>query len=263
MQYLFDVWRVLEKKLQTKKPILLCLDFDGTIVPIKPRPQDAILTSNRRLILRKISRCKPLTLGVISGRALRDIREKIKIKGLIYAGNHGLEIAYQNQVFIYPRAKKYVPVISKIGRELTKALKAYPETTLEKKGLSLSLHYRLLKQERVARLKKTFLQILKPYLAAQKIKLTSGKKVWELRPPIAWDKGRALLWLRQRLSKKNIFTLYLGDDLTDEDAFCMVNKINGISVLVGRRKNSQAKYYLKNTQDTQKFLEQILTKCPK
>ncbi|MBU4141180.1 MAG: trehalose-phosphatase [Candidatus Omnitrophica bacterium] len=257
MQYFFNTWGSLEKKLLRARHILLCADFDGTITPIKPRPKEAKLGEGIRLLLRKISKRRPFIVGIISGRALKDIEEKVGVKGLIFAGNHGLEIAYKKKNFIYPAAKRYVPLISQIARSLKKRLAPFSGAILEEKNLSLSLHYRLVKREKLPRLKEIFFRIIRPYLAAQKIKLTYGKKVWEVRPPIEWDKGRAVLWLTQRLGPGRAFTIYIGDDATDEDAFRAVNKIGGISIRVGRKRGSSARYYLRNTKDAQRFFRRI------
>lgn len=257
MRYFFNAWGSLEKKLLRARRILLCADFDGTITPIRPRPKEAKLGEGIRLLLRKISKHKSFIVGIISGRALKDIEEKVGVKGLIFAGNHGLEIAYKKKRFIYPAAKRYVWLISRIARSLKRGLALFSGAILEEKGLSLSLHYRLVKKRNLPELKKIFFQAVKPYLAAQKIKLTYGKKVWEVRPPIKWDKGRAVLWLRQRLRPRRMFTVYIGDDLTDEDAFRAVNKIGGISIRVGRKRGSSARYYLRNTKDAQRFFRQI------
>lgn len=253
----------------------MCADFDGTIVPIKPRPEQAYLDQPTRLLLRNISQNKRFSVGIISGRALKDLQQKITISNLIFAGNHGLEISYNKRNFVYPAAKKYMRAISTIARKLSQALGAFPETTLETKGLSLSLHYRLVKKEGLSSLKEKFFQIIQPYIQQKKIKLTYGKKVWELRPPIEWDKGKALLWLMQRLGRhlslpkktylaesppsrpKGILLIYLGDDATDEDAFRATNQLEGISIFVGRKKRSLARYRLKSTKDTRRLLQKI------
>ncbi len=257
MRYLFDAWGSLEKRLLRARHIFLCADFDGTITPIKPRPKQACLSEDVRLLLRKISKNRSFFVGIISGRSLRDIKQKVGIAGLIFAGNHGLEIAYKKKKFVYPAAKRFVPLISRIARNLKGCLSPFSGAVLEEKRLSLSLHYRLVKKGRLTKLKKIFLQIIRPYLSSQKIRLTSGKKVWEVRPPIEWNKGKAILWLAQKLRPKKALLIYIGDDLTDEDAFRAVNRIGGISVLVGRKKASAARYYLKSTKETQRFLEEI------
>lgn len=255
MRRLFDHWDKIEQKIRRTKHVFLCTDFDGTIAPIKPRPRQARLTEDTRKLLYKISRAKKFSLGIISGRSLKDIKKKVGLRGIIYAGNHGLEITYSKKRFIYPAAKKYVPIISAAAAGLKENLLPFPGAVLEDKTFSLSLHYRLVKGKRLAGLKKRFLQIVEPYLSAGELKLTSGKKVWELRPPINWNKGKALLWLVQRLGKP--LAIFMGDDLTDEDAFRAVNKIGGVSILIGRRLSSAAQYSLGGTRQTQAFLRKI------
>ena len=257
MQYIFNSWDSFEKRLARAKHIFLCADFDGTIVPIRPRPEEASLCSGRRRLLEKISKLNSLSLGIISGRALKDIKEKIGLEGLIFAGNHGLEIAYKKRHFIYPAAKRHIPLIAKIARRLVKEVTHFPGAVLEEKALTLSLHYRLVKGRNLPRLKAVFLRVLRPYLATGRLRLSRGKKVWELRPPNEWDKGKALLWLARKLRAKKALVIYIGDDLTDEDAFRALNRIGGLSILVGRRKTSLARYYLKGTSDVQKFLREI------
>ncbi len=286
MQYLFNNWSALEKRLKEAGRILLCADFDGTVTPIRPRPKDAELSKESRLLLRRLSKNNLFFVGIISGRGLKDIREKVGVRGLIYAGNHGLEIAYgigkykniryhcenrtrviakrfscKKESFVHPAAKRFIPVISEISRSLKRGLAPFlapfSGAILEEKLFSLSLHHRLVKKEKLSRLKKIFLQTVKPYLTARKVKLTYGKKVWEVRPPIEWDKGKAVVWLAQRLKAAKALPVYIGDDLTDEDGFRAVNKMGGLSVVVGRKRSSSARYYLKSAKDVQKFLEEI------
>lgn len=258
MQYLFSDWSDVSKKVSRARYVLLCADFDGTITPIKPRPQEAYLGQQLHLLLNNISRNRYFFVGIISGRALRDLRQKVGIKGIIFAGNHGLELSYKQKIFIYPPAKRFIPVISAISRKLAEYLIPFPQAILENKRLSVSLHYRLVKKQKLPRLKKIFFQILRPYIDSQKVKLTYGKKVWEVRPPIEWDKGKAILWLLKRLRPKRMLPVYIGDDVTDEDAFRAVNMIKGISIFVGKKKGSSARYYLRSIKETRRFLKEIL-----
>lgn len=257
MQYLFEHWTSLEKRILRAKHILLCADFDGTITPVRPRPADAELSQQLRTLLRSLSKKDAFFVGIISGRSLAELRRKVGIKELIFAGNHGLEIVYNNKKFVYPTAKRFIPLISAIARNLNRRLGPFPGAILEEKRLSLSLHYRLIKNRNLARLRAVFLQTVRPYLAARKLRLTHGKKVWDLRPALDWDKGRAVIWLVRKLKAKNMLTLYIGDDLTDEDGFRAVNKIGGISILVGKKRHSAARYYLKGTKDTEEFLNRL------
>lgn len=257
MQYLFKARDSIAARLSQAGHILLCADFDGTICSIKARPQDARLPGDIRLLLHKIAQKKRISCAIVTGRALKDIKQKVGLKDLIFAANHGLEITCGNKSFVHPAAKKFIPVIAGISRRLARQVSAFPHAVLEKKGLTLSLHYRLVKGKRLVRLRGIFREIIGPYLAEGKIKFTSGKKVWEVRPPVDWDKGKAVLWLRQKIRHKGTLSIYMGDDLTDEDGFRAVNKLGGISILVGRKRKSLARYHLKGTKDVQRFLREI------
>jgi trehalose-phosphatase len=257
MQYLFDARDSITARLAQAGHILLCVDFDGTICSIRARPQDARLPGNIRLLLHKIARKKGISCAIVTGRGLKDIKRKVGLNDLIFAANHGLEITRGNKNFVYPEAKKFIPVIAAISRKLAGQVSDFPGAVLEKKGLTLSLHYRLVKAKPLAELRGIFRQAVKPYLDAGRIKLTSGKKVWEVRPPVDWDKGKAVLWLSQKIRHKDTLAVYMGDDLTDEDGFRAVNKLGGISILVGRKRKSLAGYHLKGAKDVRKFLGEI------
>jgi len=110
-------------------------------------------------------------------------------------------------------------------------------------------------------LEKVISDVVNPYTARGKIKINSGKKVYEIRPPVKWDKGKAVLWLiaKQRfvLGKDKIFPIYIGDDVTDEDAFRVLKK-KGLTIFVGEPGNNTASYYLKDTNEVVRFLHLIL-----
>ena len=105
-----------------------------------------------------------------------------------------------------------------------------------------------------------FNEITDPYIVRSKIKINSGKKVYEIRPPIMWDKGKVALWLLARqqflLERNKILPVYIGDDVTDEDAFKALKK-KGLTIFVGERASSEAEYYLKTTEEVAEFLRLI------
>jgi len=105
--------------------------------------------------------------------------------------------------------------------------------------------------------KAAFAQITAEYASGNKIKIHPGKKVFEIRPPLQWDKGKVALWLLARwksaFADKEVLTVYIGDDLTDEDAFrALAGK--AITAVVGKRKDSAAAYYLNNVGEVARFL---------
>ena len=261
MKHLFSSWGIIERKLKSSRHMVLAFDYDGTLTPIVKRPELARLSLAMKGLLNALSENPFFSVVIISGRPLNEIKRLVGIKKIIYAGNHGLELKGPDFRYLSPQAKKSQPVILKIYKLLSKELTHLKGVLVENKGLSLSVHYRLVRgKNNLAELNKIFYQVIKPFQAKKKIRLTFGKKVNEIRPPIKWDKGKCLKYLLTKNSQFRFkpLPIVLGDDRTDEDMFKEV-KDKGISVFVGKQgKLSSARYYLCNTKEVKKFLEKLL-----
>ncbi|OGS44173.1 MAG: trehalose-phosphatase [Elusimicrobia bacterium RIFOXYD2_FULL_34_15] len=257
MKYLFDKWNSISKKIKGLK-ILLCFDYDGTLTPIAKKPEYAKLDFKTRNILKNVCKNKKFILMVISGRPLSEIRKMVKLRDVIYAGNHGFEIEIKKCNFVHQEAEIASPIIKEIRKIIENKIKMIPGAFVEDKKFTLSIHWRLVNKKY---LRKLFSIIKNVIHNNKKIKLTKGKKVWEIRPNINWDKGKALLWVLSRLSAKRaglhvrypLLPVYVGDDTTDEDAFKALKC--GITVKVGKSNKSKAGYYLKSQQEVVKFLK--------
>lgn len=260
MRYFFAGRRRLRKTFLDKF-IFLFLDYDGTLTPLVDKPQDADLSLEARELLRRLkdtARCK---IAIASGRKLEDIKNRIGIEGIIYVGNHGLEIEGPQIKFKSPVSSLYTGRLQKIKVDLGAKISSVRGAFIEDKGLSLSLHYRQVAQKDMQSLKKIFDTSVSAYSARDEIRIRRGKMVFEIRPPVNWDKGKAALWLlaRQRFMLKDkigVIPFYLGDDVTDEDAFKAL-KDKGITVRVGEGEDSYAKYYVKDTHEVFRLLEEI------
>jgi trehalose 6-phosphate phosphatase len=259
MKHLSAHWDNLKKHIADKY-LMLFLDYDGTLTAIVESPDKALIPRRTRDLLKKLSANRRCTIAVVTGRAAKDIKGKIGISNIIYAGNHGLEIQGPDIKFKTPLPAGYKTSLKKIKSQLQKKLSLIKGILLEDKGLSLSFHYRLVGRKQVPLVKNIFQQIVRPFIACDKVKIKTGKKVFEIRPPIEWDKGKAALWLLNTLTAaprgEPIMPIYIGDDATDEDAFRML-KNKGITIFVGGPKRSYARYYLKNTKEVFEFLKRI------
>lgn len=260
MEHLFFHWNKLKDFLRGKF-IFLFLDYDGTLTPIVKDPDNAVISGKTKEILKKLSKNRYCRIAIISGRALRDIKNKIGLKDIIYAGNHGLEIYGPKIKFKAPVSLKYKELLKKIKIDLKKKLSGIKGAFVEDKGLSLSVHYRLVDSKGSILVKTIFHEALAYYIVSNKIKIKPGKKVLEVRPALGWDKGKIVLWLLARqkfiLNGKSCVPVYIGDDVTDEDAFKALRD-KGLTVFVGEHNRSYAEYYLKNTREVAEFLGQVL-----
>lgn len=264
MEYLFSQKEKLQDILSDKF-IFLLLDYDGTLAPIVESPALATLPKENEDLLRKLSKEPDCSLAIISGRSLGDIKSTVGLKGIIYVGNHGLEIEgpkikFESQVS--PRLKS---VIRDIAEELSKRLSGIKGALIEDKGLALSVHYRLVEKKDMPAFEKIISEVTGPYRARDKIRINSGKKVYEIKPPVKWDKGKVVLWLlaRQQFISgvKGLLPVYIGDDISDEDAFKAL-KNKGLTVFVGGPGDSKADYYLRDTGEVTDFLRLIIDLKP-
>jgi len=262
MQYLFDVWNKVAQRLKSANHVLLLSDFDGTLTPIVDRPESTVLSEEATRLLRTVAKNRRYTVGVVSGRALVDLKGKVNVEGIIYAGNHGLEIEGFGSDFLDPVAEEMRPFLQLLSQALLATLRGIKGVFVENKGLTLSVHYRSVDDAEETRVKDAFARVTDSLHVTGRIRVTEGKKVYEIRPPVDWDKGKAIAWLiarcRETRGKGGALPVYLGDDLTDEDGFKVIEKSNGISVFVGEQSfPSVARYFLKSPQEVIELLKML------
>ncbi len=258
MKHLFSEWKVIRKKIE-RGPVYLMLDFDGTLANIRRDPDKAHLSVGAVRTLKAAARTPGIELSVISGRSLKDIRKRVGIKRITYAGNHGLEIQGPGIKFSATGAAEIKRTMSRIARELRKETRKIKGTIIEHKGLTVSVHFRMVKSSTEGDVEEVLKRVTTPYVAKKEIMITSGKKIWEVRPPVKWDKGKTALFLikEKRKTAKKILPVYLGDDKTDEDAFKAIGK-GGICVFVGRPGRSAAPYYFKGVAEVRRFIRRVI-----
>ena len=257
MKHLFSEWKAIRKKIE-REPVYLMLDFDGTLAAIRRDPDKAHLSAGTVRTLKAAARTTGIDLAIISGRSLKDIRKRTGIKGITYAGNHGLEIQGPGIKFSAPGTAEIKKTMSSIAKELRKESRKIKGTIIENKGLTVSVHFRMVKRSQAGDVEEVLKKVTTPYVSKKEIMVTSGKKIWEVRPPVKWDKGKTALFLieKKRKTTKKILPVYLGDDRTDEDAFKAIGK-GGICVFVGRTGRSAAPYYLKGIAEVCGFIRRI------
>ncbi len=237
------------------KRLAVFLDYDGTLTPVVDRPELAVLSEDMRATLRRLARV--CTTAVISGRALGDVKQLVDLAEVFYAGNHGLEIAGPRHTQIkYEQGLEYLDIVDAAYHTIQSQVGQVDGILIEHKQFSLSVHYRLVADGEVAGIEAAVDDVIanEPRLCKQ-----HGKKVFEIRPDIDWDKGKAVLWLLDALAldAESVMPVYVGDDVTDEDAFHAL-KDRGIGIRVmGEPASSQAHYVLRDPTEVKKFLDAL------
>lgn len=243
------------KKIESQfkdKEVVIFFDYDGTVTPIVSHPKDAKLSEDMKNTLIKLS--NQCTLAVISGRGLNDIKSLVGIKGIHYAGSHGYEIEGPSIKMEHQPALEFVKIFDVLEKELAEELKDVQGALVERKKFSIALHYRNVSENEAYLIQNAADKAIQKY---SKVRKSYGKKVYELQPDLEWNKGKALEWLMEALNieKNGSKIFYIGDDITDEDAFSAI-KTYGIGILVGTdARTTGAQYSLSDTDQTLHFLE--------
>lgn len=231
------------------REVAVFLDYDGTLTPIVDRPELAVLSAAMRATVARLAALT--TVAIISGRGREDVTRLVGIDGIVYAGSHGFDIAGPG--IRREMGGEYVEPLREAAAEIGEALAGVDGVIVEDKRYAVAVHYRLVEPAAVPRVEAAVDAALARHPGLRK---TGGKKIFELRPAIDWDKGRAVLWLMTvlGLDHAGVVPFYLGDDLTDRDAFRALRE-TGVGILVtGEPRPTLAHYRLHDTGEVRTFL---------
>lgn len=253
MKWLWSQWPQVAAEIVSSSYTLLLLDYDGTLTRIVPTPEQATLPASTRSVLRELSRHPRMTVAVISGRPLNELQRLIGVRNLIYIGNHGLEMGQGGRQagVIVPQSSQ--EAVARVRSQLTSVVADIPGVLIEDKGLSVSLHYRLVPDGLESHLMGVFVREILPVIHSSGLTVLHGKKVIELRPKLNWTKGHAVLWVMKQIRRRRLLPIYVGDDRTDEDAFAMLQ--SGITIRVGAHRRSKAHYYVRDVEEVVALLQ--------
>ena len=232
------------------------LDYDGTLTPIVDDPAEAKLSEDMRAALRDMARL--CSVSVVSGRDRWDVQQLVDVEELIYAGSHGFDVEGP-QGLSEQRGDEFLPALDEALGRLNPLVEGVDGAFVERKRYAVAVHFRKAGAEAESRIREWVEEVedQMPELQA-----TGGKMIFELRPALDWDKGKAILHLLEilDLEGERATPIYIGDDLTDEDAFRVVRE-DGIGIVVkgeGDDRTTAAKYSLENPSEVREFLNHLL-----
>lgn len=236
------------------RTLAVFLDYDGTLTPIVDDPEDATLPPEARATIERLQgRC---AVAVVSGRDLDDVRGMVAIDDLHYAGSHGFDILTASGER-HRHAREYLSDLDAAQEELRPLLDPIPGAQLERKTFAIAVHHRKVQESDHARVQDAVEEVAD---AHPRLRLTGGKRIFELRPDVDWDKGRALRSVLDSLDLAgSAFPLYVGDDVTDEDAFREING-RGVGIVVRGEDDdrpTRADYSLPDTAAACDFLDRL------
>ncbi len=207
----------------------------------------------RQIIAKLAAHCP---VAIVSGRGLRDVRARVGLDQLYYAGSHGFDIAGPGGLRReHPAGSRLLPEIERAQKALGKRLASIDGCRVERKKFALAVHYREVAAEDVPSVERVVQAI---HQEVSGLRLSGGKKIFELQPDVDWHKGRAVRWLLEDaldLDCSAVMPVYIGDDVTDEDAFREIRN-DGIGIRVDETAagDSAARYRLRDPREVRQFL---------
>ena len=234
------------------------LDYDGVLTPIVSHPDLALMADETRSAVRTLAAVTEV--AIISGRDTADVRDKVDLDEVWYAGSHGFDIVGPHGSAsgdgTLERFEQFIPVLIEAGDEIERETAGMAGVHVERKRFAVAVHFREATEAAEPVVERIVTGIAK---RDERLRVTTGKKIFELRPSVEWNKGRALLWLIERLHLDPDATtpFYLGDDVTDEDAFAaLVGR--GLGIVVGREgEPTLAAYALEDPDEVRELLTRL------
>jgi len=224
------------RRVLSQRPSAVVCDIDGTLSPIAPTPGEAVLAPGAREALEALTRTVDL-VAAVSGRSAADAAVMVGVPDMLFVGNHGLEWIERDGRTIHPVALETAPRLETALAEI--AARAAADDRLrgvivENKELSGSIHYRLTGDPEYSF--NTILAWAKELALTHDLRVTEGRMVIELRPPIDVNKGAAL---RRLIEERGLMSMvFFGDDVTDMDGFRELTRLRdtrnfaGLSIAV-------------------------------
>ena len=245
--YLFESWPRVARRIRAANRIVLFLDFDGTLTPIRRRPQDVPpLDLATRGLLHRLANHHRLKVFVISGRRLVDLRTRIRAPGVHLLGLYGWEGRGT------PPLRTERKLAQRAKRLLRDRLSELAGIWIEDKKLAIAVHYRgalPFEVQAARRIVREILERFQPHL-----RLIQEKKAWQVVPTAIGGKGSAVRKLLGKRRKQRL-VIFAGDDLADESAFAALPY--GITVQVGNTRRTEALFYLHDPGEVLTFLQRL------
>ncbi len=246
-----DVGQELAARL-AGRPVAVFLDYDGVLSPIVDDPEAAVISDRTRRAVAELAAAA--TVAVVSGRDTGDVLRRVGVEGIAYAGSHGFDIRRgDGRVLEGGRGDPFLASLDAAEGELRELVAAIPGALVERTRFTITAHYRVVAEPDVARVDAA---VTATAARHPDLRRTGGKKMFNLRPALDWDKGSAVRSLLEVLGGGHL-PLYLGDDLTDEDAFAVLGDGIGLVVRGETDRPTAATYALRDPDEATAFLESL------
>jgi trehalose 6-phosphate phosphatase len=244
-RYLFRAWSEIAARIRDANTCALLLDFDGTLVKLQRRPLEVRVPQRTKRLLERLARHPKLFVAIVSGRRCQDLQTRIGVAALHFIGLHGAERESKTTKITKAAAR----ILARAQHGARQRMAAMRGMRIEDKGMSFAVHYREASLPIARAARSCLLDVVEPH--QETLRVLDGAMVWEVLPNEIRGKGGAVLDLLSELPPGTP-AIYIGDDGTDETAFCALG--DQITIRVGKPQGSAAKYYVRDPSEVIRFL---------
>ena len=239
--------------------LLFLFDYDGTLVPIAAKPEMAVMTAVTRRRLERLIQLPSVFVAVLSGRTLNDLKAKVEISGLYYAGTSGMELDLCGATLIHPESDRAARLIAVVADRVRRDVSGYAGAWVEHKQLGLTVHYRQVEIDRIDALRRRVVQSVEPFSGA--LQVLDGPMAIEMVPNLGWTKSSALFKIIETIQLSgdgSVVPFCAGDAGNDADVLRAADALGGIAIGIGERAPATARHRLLSPAELDACLDELL-----
>jgi trehalose 6-phosphate phosphatase len=254
---LVDELDSLAQAYRDGRSLALLFDFDGTLSHLVTHPDLATCPEATLDLLASLAALPRVLVGIISGRALADLKSKISLPNLVYAGTSGLEMEWGDQVTVHPEAARFAPVLASAAQVASLTIRPFAGAWIEPKPFSFAVHYRQVRRDEVALCEQCLTSKLAHFSGV--LDCLDGSLSLEVLPAIGWAKREALGAIITQHGQ-DVIPLYAGNDARDADAMTAAAKLGGVSIGVGPAAPVEAQHHITDVESLTEHLAALLAR---
>ena len=194
-------------------------------------------------------------IGVLSGRAIDDLRDRVGVAGAYYSRTSGLEVSFGRSFIVRPESARAIPLVAAALPPIRHALAGYTGAWVEHKPLGLTVHYRAVTPGRIDALRA---DVSGGIRSLSGLKAVDSAMAIEITPDLGWTKGTALRMIVEHVRGAAVLPLYAGDDANDADALLAAADLGGVAIGIGAQAPPAARYRLPDSLSLGRCLDALL-----
>ena len=244
----------LDSRVEAASSLVVFLDLDQTLAPIRPEFEPKGALADLRPILDQLSSLEGTLVCVLSRSGLAELRKRLDLPRVVYAGDHGLEIEGESFRFLHPEAGFGRAALQQLNDRLAGLPLLFSGVQIEARSLQTVIWQWDIEspddRDKIDMIVATLVPASHPDLTVYKDSTSIA-----IRPRLDWNKASAIRWIRERIKASSALAIVIGDRLSEEGLFSSLD--DAITIQVGQSQEGRASMNLGSQTDLLGFLTHL------